>query len=121
MSAKVSLDKILADLGKSCNTKASAIVSRDGVIIKSNNSKEIPEETLAALTASMFDGTEMVLSQMMDGPLDKTIAESKKNRIVVMSSGSVALLVVVAHISEVLDDLLTEMDKTSEKIRNVLG
>jgi len=121
LAAKESLDKVLTDLKKSCNVRVFVIVSNDGVALKATNPRDVSKETLGSMSASVFGATEMVLSQMMSGTLDRTIAESEKDRLIVMRCGSAALLVVVTDSSENLENILKEMDKTSEKIKKLLG
>lgn len=121
MAAVESLDKILADLKKSCKVRVFVIVSNDGVMLRSTNPRDVAKENLGSMSASVFGATEMVLSQMIDGTLDRTIAESEKDRLIVMRCSSTALLVVLTDSSENLENILKEMDKTSERIKKLMG
>jgi len=121
MVAKEDLRKILEDLKRSGRLKSFAIVSLDGVILESSNPDEFSQGTLTAKGASIFHGVEMVLSDMMDGSVDRTIAESGKYRLIVTRSGSVALLVAVTDISENLLEILKILENASMRIKEVLG
>jgi predicted regulator of Ras-like GTPase activity (Roadblock/LC7/MglB family) len=73
------------------------------------------------MSASMFSGIEMVLSRMISGSITRTIVEADGDRLIVMSSGTAALLAVVTDSSEDLNGVLEAMDKSCERIRKILG
>jgi predicted regulator of Ras-like GTPase activity (Roadblock/LC7/MglB family) len=121
MVEKEDIRKISKEIKKMSDVKAYAVISRDGFILESANFKTVSKEALATKSASMFNGVQMVLAEMMDGKISRTIAESEKDRLIVMSSGSVALLAVVTDLSKDLDDTLKSMEMTSAKIKSLLG
>jgi predicted regulator of Ras-like GTPase activity (Roadblock/LC7/MglB family) len=121
MVKREDIRKISKEIKKMSDVKAYAVISRDGFILESDNFKAVSKEALATKSASMFNGIQMVLADMIDGKIHKTIAESEKNRLIVMSSGSAALLAVVTDLSKNLNDTLTAMETTSAKIKSLLG
>ena len=88
--------------------EASAIVSRDGLLIT---------EAFAAMTATMLGAAETVSSELGKGVPDRVIVESNAGKIVATGAGSKALLVVMTNPKATLGLVLFEINKAREKIK----
>jgi predicted regulator of Ras-like GTPase activity (Roadblock/LC7/MglB family) len=115
------LDKILQDLNNIGGVEASAVASRDGLLICSTISKIQPAETFVAMSATMMGAAETATTELGKGIPERIIVESKTGRIIGTGAGAKALLLVMTKPDTGLGLVLIEMTKASEKIKNILG
>ena len=120
VTTKEMLDKALADLTRMGDVEASAIVSRDGLLMASDIPEGIHAETFAAMTATMLGAAETVVSELKKGVPDRVIVESKEAKIVATGAGQKALLVVMTSPAAGLGLILVEMEKSAEKVKGLL-
>lgn len=121
MSTTEILDKILNDLKTVGGVEASAIASRDGLLIHSALSRKQHAETFAAMSATMLGAAETATSELGKGIPDRIIVESKHGKVIATGAGSKALLIVMTKPEAGLGLILIEVAKASEKIKEVLG
>ncbi len=114
-------EKILKDLKNIWGVEASAVASRDGLLIYSTISRNHHAETFAAMSATMLGAAETVTTELGKGIPDRIIVESKYGKIIATGAGSKALLVVMTEPDTALGLILIEVAKASEKIKEVLG
>ncbi|HLB71629.1 MAG: roadblock/LC7 domain-containing protein [Candidatus Methanoperedens sp.] len=115
------LEKILNDLKNIGGIEASAVASRDGLLIYSTVSGKLHAETFAAMSATMLGAAETATAELGKGIPERIIVESKDGKIITMGAGSKALLVVMTEPDAGLGLILIELAKASEKIKQVLG
>ncbi len=115
------LDKILNDLKNIVGVEASAIASRDGLLICSNLSQQHSAQTFAAMSATMLGAGETATSELGKGIPDRIIVESKHGILIATGAGSKALLAVMTRPNACLDLILIEVVKASEKVKQTLG
>jgi len=120
MSIKEMLEKILKDLRAVGDVDASAIVSRDGLLIAADIPQNINAEAFAAMTATMLGAAETATSELGRGVPDRVIVEGGEGKIIAAGAGSKALLVVMTNPKANLGLILLEMSKASEKVKEVL-
>ncbi|MDY6931087.1 MAG: roadblock/LC7 domain-containing protein [Halobacteriota archaeon] len=115
------LKKVLDDLITSGDIEASALVSRDGLLMASNVGGDIRPETFAALGASISDVTESAISELYKGEVDRIIVETKDGNIITESVDSKALLVTLTKKNpSKMRPILTEIEKAAEKVKMTL-
>lgn len=114
-------EKILNDLGITGDVEASAVVSRDGLLMASNIPTGFRAETFAAMSATMLGAAETAISEFKKGTAERVIAESKETKIIACGAGTDAVLVVMARPTAGLGLVLVEMDKAAKKIGSILG
>ncbi len=115
------LEKILQDLKNIGGVEASAIASRDGLLIYSTVSKKHHAETFAAMSATMLGAAETATTELGKGIPERIIVESKNGRVIATGAGPKALLIVMTEPNAGLGLILIEVAKASEKIKEVLG
>ena len=119
-TTKEMLDKVLSDFSKMGDIEASAIVSRDGLLMASNIPEGIHAETFAAMTATMLGAAETVVAELKKGVPDRVIVESKEAKLVATGAGAKALLVVMTAPAAGLGLILVELEKAAEKVKGLL-
>lgn len=119
-TTKEMLEKLLGDLKKIGDIEASAVVSRDGLLMVADIPQNINAETFAAMNATMVGAAETMISEMKKGVPDRVIAESAEAKVIATGAGSKALLVVMTSPDTQLGLVLVEMGKIVEKIRDLL-
>jgi len=120
-SLREQLEKILKDLKAAGDIEASAIVSRDGLLIAADISQNVNAEAFAAMTATMLGAAETATSELGKGIPDRVIVEGKEGKIIATGAGPKALLVVMTTPRANLGLVLLEMSKASEKVKELLG
>ncbi|MCK4589860.1 MAG: roadblock/LC7 domain-containing protein [Nanoarchaeota archaeon] len=118
---KDQLVEILQTLKKIGEVLGSSIISRDGLTIASDLSQDIDEETFAAMSAAMQGAAETAVSELKQGNLRQIIVDAQKGKIITLSAGERAILVILAKSKINLGLVLLEMSKASGKISGVLG
>lgn len=115
------LENILKDINNIGGVEASAVASRDGLLICSTISKKQHAETFVAMSATMIGAAETATTELGKGIPDRIIVESKTGRIIGTGAGPKALLLVMTKPDAGLGLVLIEMTKASEQIKQVLG
>lgn len=121
MTTTEMLEKILSGINNLVGVEASAIASRDGLLICSTIPKKQHAEIVAAMSATMMGAAETATTELGKGIPYRIIVESKHGRIIGTGAGSKALLLVMTKPDAGLGLVLVEMTKASEQIKQVLG
>jgi predicted regulator of Ras-like GTPase activity (Roadblock/LC7/MglB family) len=114
------LEAILHELKRAGEVEASAIVSRDGLLIASDIPRGVHAETFAAMTATMLGAAETATSELKKGVPERVIIESKDGKVIASGAGPKALLVVMTSPRAGLGLVLVEMAKATEKVKGLL-
>ena len=119
-TTKEMLEKVLHDLKSTGDVEASAVVSRDGLLMASDIPQNIHGETFAAMSATMLGAAETAIGELKKGGVNRVIVESKQAKILASGSGKKALLVIMTRPEAGLGLILIEMEKACEKIVNIV-
>jgi len=119
-TTKEKLIEVLRSLRKIGDIRGSSVISRDGLIIASDLLKDIDEDTFAAMSAAMQGAAETAVSELKQGTLNQIIVDAGKGKIVTISAGELAILVVLTKPRANLGLLLLELGRASNKISNIL-
>ena len=117
---KEKLTKTLHALRAIGDIQGSSVISRDGLVIASDLSRETDEDTFAAMSATMQGAAETAVSELRQGNLRQIIVDADKGKIITISAGEKAILVILAKPKINLGLALLELGKASGKISNVL-
>jgi predicted regulator of Ras-like GTPase activity (Roadblock/LC7/MglB family) len=115
------LESILGVLKNTEGVEASAVASRDGLLIYSTIPKKQPAETFAAMAATMIGAAETAASELGKGIPERIIVESKNGMIIGTGAGDKAFLIVMTQNGSNIDNIIKETAKASEKIEQVLS
>lgn len=115
------LEKVLDDLLATRDVEASALVSRDGLLMASNVTGSLRLETFAALGASISDAAENALAKLDRGTVNRIIVETGDGNIITESVGTKALLVTLTKRDpSELRPILSEIEKAVKKVKKTL-
>ena len=115
------LMEILKKLRAAGDIEGVAVISVDGLVVVSNISEDIDEETVAAMAAAMQGSAETAVSELKRGELNQIIVDSSKGKLITIAAGEKAILVILAKKEINLGLALLEIGKASGKISDVLG
>ncbi len=114
------LKNILEDLDKIGDIKGSAVISTDGLQIASNIKENTDIDTFAAMSAAMQGAAETAVSELKQGNLNQIIIDADKGKLITISAGKNAILVILANSDINLGLVLLELGKASRRISDVL-
>ena len=120
-SKKEELTKILQNLRKIGQVVGSSIISTDGLLIASDLGGGIEADTFAAMSAAMLGAAETAASELKQGSIRQVIVEAEEGKIIAISAGEKAILVILAKPELKLGLALLELGKASNKISESLG
>ena len=114
------LEKVLDDLGTIGGIEASAIVSRDGLLMASYTTNGYRPEAFGALGATMLGIAENATSELSKGRVSRIIVETKNSKIITESVDPTSLLVTLTKNQSELRPILTEIEKAANKVKSTL-
>ncbi|HEY9245708.1 MAG TPA: roadblock/LC7 domain-containing protein [Candidatus Methanoperedens sp.] len=114
------VDKILADLKQVGGVEACAAATRDGLLIRALMQQEQFAESFAAMSATMLGAAETATTELGKGVPNRVIVESDHGRLIAVGAGPKALLMVLVNSTAGLGLILLELDKTANKLKEVL-
>ena len=118
---KEKLIKILQGFKKIGDIISSSIISTDGLPIASDLREDIDEETFAAMSAAMQGAAETAVSELKQGELRQIIIDAEKGKIITISAGEKAILIILVNPGINLGLALLELGRAAGKISDVLG
>ncbi len=112
------LTYILKDLRQKVEgMQASAVVSKEGLIVASDLSEGISEMHLAAMSAILLSTSENLLVELKKGSLDVCIVQGNEgDRFVIMDAGLDFILVAILGNFTRMDIAFTEMRNSARRI-----
>ena len=119
-SIKDLINGVLAEINSIDGIEASAVVSRDGLLVSANMPNGQDAETIAALTATMMGAAETAISELNRGNISQIIVESDMVKIVCVDMGKRALLVLSMPSSTEIEGIRDNLISTKNKIVSVL-
>lgn len=115
------LEEILNGLKNTGGVEASAVASRDGLLLHSTISGKYHAETFAAMSATMLGAAETATTELGKGIPERIIVESNDWKIITTGAGPRALLIVMTEPDAGLGLILIEVEKAAGKIKEILG
>jgi predicted regulator of Ras-like GTPase activity (Roadblock/LC7/MglB family) len=109
---------ILTDLKKINGVKMTALGSRDGFLISKSDSDEA--ETMTRMAAAMIRGAETAANKLDRVSLNRIIVEFNDIKLIAASVGPKAVISVMAAQDASLDPIISELDRTVERIRDII-
>lgn len=113
---KEKLSEILKHLRKSGDIEGAAIITRDGLLIASELSENIDEDTFAAMSATMIGAAETAIQELKKSSPERVIVESKNAKLITTGAGEQAILACIVDPDAKLGLVLMEMKKASSAI-----
>ncbi len=113
------LKPALRSLRSSCGSMASAVISRDGLVIAADMPEGVSMETLAIMCATLLGAASTANTELHVGTPQHVIVESEEAKMVVVGAGRKALIVAV--IGKKADAALAtkKLDEMAETIKMI--
>lgn len=99
--------------------KTSSIASRDGILIASDMSDGKHAQTFAAMSATMLGAAECATTELGKGIPGRVIVESEHGKLVATGAGPKVILITLTEPDAALGLIITELDKSVEKIKKL--
>ncbi|VVB89956.1 Roadblock/LC7 domain protein [uncultured archaeon] len=109
---------ILLGLKNVDGVKLIALGNRDGFLIGEEETDEM--EMLALMSATLLRSAEIITNRLEKTGPKHVIVDFKGGKLVAASAGQKALISVVAAQDADLDNIITELTSTAEKIKEIL-
>ena len=109
---------VLFGLNKVNGVKMTALGTRDGFLISKNENNE--SEIMAHMAASMIQAAEKAANQLDKVSLNRMIVDFEGKKLIAASAGPKAVISVIATQDASLDPIINELDRTVEKIRDII-
>ena len=118
MAIITTLNRTLSDLHTDSSVEASAIVSRNGILVTSNAPGDA--RTFAAMAATVLGAAEITAEGLDREVPKRMIVESRHGRLIIMGAGRKMLLVTLIKPDTNLGMLLMQLDRTVEEIVEIV-
>lgn len=111
------LKPALRALRQSCGATASAVISRDGLVIASDLPEGVSMETFAIMCATLLGASSTANSELRVGIPLHVIVESEDAKMVVVGAGRRALIVAVIGKKSDASLAVKKLDELAETIK----
>ncbi|NQU79651.1 roadblock/LC7 domain-containing protein [Candidatus Woesearchaeota archaeon] len=118
---KDKLISVLQKLRKVGSIVGSSVISPDGLQIASDIGENIDKDTFAAMSAAMHGAAETAVSELAKGELRQIIVDAEKGKIITISAGEKAILILLAEPGINLGLVLLELGKAARRIADIIG
>lgn len=120
MSVKSLIEEILRAFKTIGGVEASAVVTRDGLLVASDTSTDVDAETFAAMSASMVGSAETAIAEVKAGTTARVIVETENSKMIALGAGPKALFVVLTKRDVPLGLILLKMGDAARKISSLV-
>jgi uncharacterized protein len=117
---KEQLDNVLCSILQVGQIKACAIVSKEGLLINSRTPPDVDARIFSALCSTIMGAAEAASAQMKTGKVNEIALKTEKGTIVLIPSGSKAILTVWTEIDAQIGLILFEMESHSQQVEEIL-
>ena len=111
------LKPALRTLRQSCGAIASAVISRDGLVIAADVPEGVSMETFAIMCATLLGAASTAQSELRVGTPNHVIVESEDAKMIVVGAGRKALIVAVVGRKGDATLALKKLDELAETIK----
>lgn len=115
------LDAILGDLMKLEGALGAALVSRDGLCVRSTGRAELSRETFSAMSATVMGAAEIALRELDGGPTRCVVASTERVKVLVLGATREMLVVAYATAESPLVPLQSAAEQAAREVGKVLG
>jgi uncharacterized protein len=118
---KEMLDDTLTAMMQVGQIKASAIVSKEGLLINSRTQPDVDARIFSALCSTIMGAAEAASGQMITGVVSQISVKTEKGTIVLIPAGEKAILTVLTDPEAQLGLIFFEMETIAGQINEILG
>jgi len=109
---------VLFGLNKVNGVKMTALGTRDGFLISEYENDD--SEIMTHMAASMIQAAEKAANQLDKVSLNRVIVDFEDRKLIAASAGPKAVISVIAAQDASLDPIISELDRTVERIRDII-
>jgi hypothetical protein len=113
------LKPALRSLRQSCGAVASAVISRDGLVIAADLPEGVSMETFAIMCATLIGAASTAHSELRIGTPLHVVVESEDAKMVLVGAGRKALIVTVIGKKSDANVALKKLEELAETIRMI--
>lgn len=113
------LKPALRSLRQSCGAMASAVISRDGLVIAADLPEGVSMETFAIMCATLLGAASTANSELKVGTPRHVVVESEDAKMVVVGAGRKALIVAVVGRKADTSVALKKLDEMADTIKMI--
>ena len=121
MERQQRLEGLLQELTKEHGLLGAALVSRDGLAVRSSGKLMLSRETFAAMTATFMGAAEIALSELDGGRMHHMIAVTDRVKLIVVGASRDLLLVACTQADAPHDRLLPRLESAAQNVAMVLS
>ena len=115
------VDALLAGLAQNEGILGAALVSRDGLCVRSAGRTELSRETFSAMSATIMGATEIALRELDGGATRSIVASTGKVMIVIVGATREMLLVASAGADAPIAETIARVEETARGVAKVLA
>jgi len=121
MDRATRLDALLEGVMKVEGALGAALVSRDGLCVRSTGRAELSRETFSAMSATVMGAAEIALRELDGGATRCVIATTERVKILIVGATREMLLVAYATNESPLAPMQSAAEATAREVGKVLG
>lgn len=111
------MHSLLLDLNeKSAAIKASAVISKDGVVMAAALPQDMDEDSIGAISAALYSVSSRSIQDLVGGAVEQIMVKGSQGYVLMAHAGKEAVLTVITKTHEELDHIFLELKQTAEKI-----
>jgi predicted regulator of Ras-like GTPase activity (Roadblock/LC7/MglB family) len=118
---KEELDDVLSALMQVGQLKASAIVSKEGLLINSRTPPDVDARIFSALCSTIMGAAEAASGQMTTGAVSQISVTTEKGTIVLIPAGQKAILTALTEPDAQLGLIFFEMESIAGDVNQIMG
>lgn len=118
MMAAGNVGAVIKDLKTRINGIATALVSRDGLVLYADVPAGVYTETFAIMCATILGAAATANTELNRAPPEKIVIEGNDSKTIIVGSGKKALLVAVVDQSADANRVLAEVGKVAELLKS---
>ncbi|WP_227429756.1 roadblock/LC7 domain-containing protein [Psychrobacter sp. I-STPA6b] len=113
--------QILDDLnGSSADVEASALISKDGLMIASALPSGIDEDRVGAMSAALLSLGDRAGRELARGSIDRVMVQGEKGYVIMTSAGEEAVLTIMAKSNAKLGLIFLDIKRASEALSKLI-
>lgn len=115
------LQQILDDLnGSSADVEASALISKDGLMIASALPSGIDEDRVGAMSAALLSLGDRAGRELARGEIDRVMIQGDKGYVIMTSAGDEAVLTIIAKSNAKLGLIFLDIKRAAEALSSLI-
>jgi predicted regulator of Ras-like GTPase activity (Roadblock/LC7/MglB family) len=115
------VDALLGHLVQAEGILGAALVSRDGLCVRSAGRTELSRETFSAMSATVMGAAEIALRELDGGATRSIVASTEKVMIVIVGATREMLLVASAQADAPIASVVARVEETARGVGKVLA